>query len=245
MRKNKHIRVEDAPVQSVSTPVVTASGGGPRVFQIGDSSHEADLGFNGSGEVIASRLIIPFDNSEGTTPLAIMVQGFFQYYFSVPSGENLLVRSNVEAYWSDLNKDTQSESIVNLNYSGMWKTTILPGSMGYGGDGYGTVDDQCHFVASGIVAAGESMRYLFVELGMQNEWSSYSVDVDNIGPYATGWVVEDPQAPWPESYEGAPEDEPDNWPAAAGGYYGGGESDYEWTAGGTNYGTYFSWYNEL
>lgn len=252
MRKNKHIRVEDSPV--VANTVTPPTSDGVHIFQLGDSSHSSTLNAIGGDPVLSSRLIIPMDNSEGSVPLACFLTGNFTYTTDVPAGDNLVMMATVETYWEDLDPGmpppatNQGRTLNggNLNNSPLYKITSLAGSISYGGDGYGFLPDQIHFISGGVLAAGESLRFLYVDLYLEDMWSSYSVTTSGNGPFVTGYVVEDPSIWAFESFEGAPEDEPANWPASAGSYYGGGdEGGHAWTAGSSNFPTSFPWYNEL
>lgn len=228
MRKNKHIRVQDAP--TVPTTVAPTVDPTRRFFQLGDSAGSATLGTSGGSDVIAYRLEIPVDNSTGTGNLAVLINGSFMWYTDIPAGEYVNLFSYVRCYWSDLNKNTQSEW-NHLNYSNPIKSTIANNPSG----SIWNIYDNISFVASGLVVPGETRR-LYVELIQKNVESSSSKSTDYIGPWVTGIVVDEIDLPWYESFWVQPADDD-------GGDEAVGDWNDDYSAGGSNYVTEFPYYN--
>ncbi len=228
MSNKKFIRVQDAPIVSVSVPVVDNSS---RIFQLADSSNEIWIDALDYGPFTVQRLIIPVDNSEGSTPLGVFLTGHFIFDVQVTQGEGFAIHNETKTYWSDLDPDSQGMN-VQVNTNNEKTTSITTEETGNAGDGSMTVSDQVSFVASGVLAAGETERLLYTDLVMTKIFSTAATElwVHGIGMWAQGTVRGGVESPWPESFEADPD--------------GLGEEvgSKIWTTGEPNYGVNFSRY---
>ena len=79
---SKFIKVVDNPVVSASIPTISA--GGIRVFQVADAANSVPTALlPTASSLLIQRIIIPFDNSLGSSSMAVFMNGFFHFNMKI------------------------------------------------------------------------------------------------------------------------------------------------------------------
>jgi hypothetical protein len=194
----RRVELVDGTVVSTAKTVVTA--GGHRMFQIADSGVSA-IDLPVPPAILVYRIIIPCDNSAGTTDMGVYLNGFFTFNHDARTAGHSVVNVDVETRWHDEAVLQNEQNIVNTGiFRGGWSET------GFFGAATDSVIQQINFLGGGTVAIGE-VRDLAVDLyASRTDTSNYlgtgvGVRLSEIGFYVQGVVAEDIVVPAVESYD--------------------------------------------